>query len=402
MVRNIAGTERKRFFESRHLKHFNNKQFALGGTSTMKIFFLLFVTVHGLIHLLGTAKACGILEVKELTQPISKSAGYVWLVAAVLFLVAAVLFVLNAEFWWMVGLPAVILSQALIFLFWRDAKFGTIANGIIIIPLVISMAVALPGSYRALFRAEAERGIARFQPTAVVEEKDLARLPVPLQKYLRFTGTVGKPRVQNFHATFTGEFCRSQGGGWMDITAEQYNFYDAPTRAFLIRGSVSGVPIDGLHLYKDSSAVMQIRLASLFRVVDARGDTMARSETVTMFNDMCILAPAALLDTSIRWESVDSLTVKGTFTNAGNTVSALLYFNQEGQLTDFSSENRFMSADGVSYKKYRWTTPVRNYKDLDGRKVATEAEATWHLPEGDYVYGKFRLIDIQYNCGRPD
>ncbi len=362
----------------------------------MKIFFFLLIVLHGLIHLLGVAKASGIVEVKELTHPISKPAGVAWLVAALLLLTSALLFILGEGLWWIVGIPAVILSQTLIFQFWSDAKFGTIANVLILFPLTIAIANFLPGSYSRVFQEESNLGIARLLAPGPVTETDLAGLPFPVRKYLRYAGVVNKPRVQNFHAHLTGQMRREQG--WMDISAEQYNFYDERTRAFFIQGSVFGVPLDGLHLYKDTSAIMHIRLASLFRIVNAEGDTMTKSETVTMFNDMCLLAPATLIDTSIRWEPIDSLTAKATFTNAGRTISALLYFNREGALVDFRSDNRFMSEDGLTYTSYPWSTPVRNYRNFAGRNVATEADVIWHMPDGDYTYGKFKLTDIQYNC----
>jgi hypothetical protein len=184
----------------------------------------------------------------------------------------------------------------------------------------------------------------------------------------------------------------------MDFSSEQYNFFDDPTRLFLIESSLFGIPFNGLHLYAGRSATMQIKVASLFQVVDARGDTMTRSETVTLFNDMCIMAPATLIDTDITWEPIDSLVAKATFTNKGFAISALLYFNERGELVDFSSDDRFMSTDGITYKNYRWTTPMSNYREFDGRRIATQAELVWHTPQGKYVYGKFELAEIEYNC----
>jgi hypothetical protein len=364
----------------------------------MKALLFITVIVHGLIHLLGFAKGSGLFEVSELTQPISKRAGFIWLTAALLFVLAALLYLLDVDAWWMVAMPAVVLSQTLIFLWWHDAKFGTIANVAILVPLVVAIANFLPGSYMNIFRVEAERGISRLQKMDMVSENDLAKLPEPLQRYLRYAGVVNKPRVQNFRANYTGQISRTQQNGWMDIAADQYNFYDEPTRVFFIRSSVFGIPMDGLHLYKGSDAVMQIRVASLYGIVDAKGDTMTKSETVTMFNDMCIMAPATLIDSSIHWKLIDSLKVLGTFTNQGHSVSATLFFNERGELVDFSSDDRFMSSDGVTYKNYRWSTPIRNYKDFDGRKVATQADLIWHTPEGDYIYGKFELTSIEYNC----
>ena len=40
---------------------------------------------------------------------------------------------------------------------------------------------------------------------------------------------------------------------------------------------------------------MRVKLLGAIDMVDARGEVMDRSETVTLFNDMCILAPATLL-----------------------------------------------------------------------------------------------------------
>jgi len=364
----------------------------------MRIFFLVVIIIHGAIHFLGYIKARNPGMLTQLTQPVSRAAGFAWLAAGCLFIAGGLLYLGRLEYWWIVAGPAVLLSQTLIFLSWKDAKLGTIGTVVVLIPLIIAIADALPGSFCNIYKQEALRGIRRLGHPAIVSVDDIRKLPLPVQNYLRYTGTVGNPRVQNFRATFTGKFRRSMESGWMDFTSRQYDFFDRLTRLFFIESSVLGIPIDGLHRYKDSSATMQIKVASLEKVVDAKGDTMTKSETVTMFNDMCIMAPATLIDSSIRWETIDSLTARGTFTNAGYTISAVLSFNTQGELVDFSSDDRSMSADGVTYENYRWTTPLRDYKDFDGRKVATKADLIWHMPNGKYVYGKFHLVDIEYNC----
>ena len=68
---------------------------------------------------------------------------------------------------------------------------------------------------------------------------------------------------------------------------------------------------------------------------------MTQGETVTMFNDMCIMAPATLIDPAIDWEAVDAHTARARFTNAGHTIHAELSFNEAGELTNFVSDDRF-------------------------------------------------------------
>lgn len=101
----------------------------------LEFIFLSLVGIHGLIHLLGFAKAFELAEIKQLTQPISRSQGTLWLLAAVLFFAVIPVYLLGPEWWWAVALAAVIVSQALIFFDWQDARFGTVANAIVVFSL---------------------------------------------------------------------------------------------------------------------------------------------------------------------------------------------------------------------------------------------------------------------------
>ncbi|HEY6951193.1 MAG TPA: DUF6544 family protein [Bacteroidota bacterium] len=364
----------------------------------MRYFLFVVTTVHGLIHLLGFVKAFGLAEGSQLTHGISKTAGVMWLIAGFFYIVAAVLYILHVDSWWIPAVPALLISQTLIFMSWGDAKFGTIATVIILVAVVIAIADALPGSFHNLYTADVRKGLDRIGDMPLVTEDDIRQLPDPVRKYLRYTGAIGKPALRNFRARFAGQFRNGLEGRWMNFTSQQYNFFDVPTRLFFMEAHTFGVPLAGFHRYVDSSATMQIRAASLFTVVDARGPIMTKGETVTLFNDMCVMAPASLIDKAIRWEPVDSLNAKATFSNHGYTIAAILSFNSDGALTDFSSNDRSMSADGVTFTNYRWSTPMKNYIDVGGRKIASYGETIWHTPEGEFVYGKFHLADIEYNC----
>jgi hypothetical protein len=298
----------------------------------------------------------------------------------------------------MAGVPALAISQILIILSWGDAKFGTVANIIIALPLIIAAASSLPSGFANTYRKEVHKGLQRSSAMPLVREEDIRHLPEPVRRYLVYAGIVGKPRVQNVHAVFGGLMRTTLHGSWMDIASRQYDFFDEPTRVFFIESSMYGLPFDGLHLYTGPTATMQIRVASLFQVVDARGPEMNKGETVTLFNDMCLLAPASLIDAKISWEPVDSLTVRARFTNAGNTITALLFFDGAGELTDFSSEDRYQSTDGKTYVNYRWSTPVKEYKDFQGYRLASHGDAIWHTPGGDFAYAKFDLKELECNC----
>ena len=186
-------------------------------------------------------------------------------------------------------------------------------------------------------------------------------------------------------------------GRWMEIHAEQHEFFDDPARLFYIRSTLYGIPFEGLHLYIGPNATMRVRVASLLDVVDARGPEMNRGETVTMFNDMCVLAPGSLVDAKVVWEAIDECTVAGRFTNAGNTVRAELSFDRDGDLVGFVSNDRFQSSDGKTYRRFPWSTPVCDYRDFGGVRLPARGEAIWREPAGDFTYARFVLESIDYN-----
>ncbi|SMO89953.1 DUF6544 family protein [Fodinibius sediminis] len=362
-----------------------------------KIIFSLIIFIHGLIHFLGFVKAFNLAQVDQLTQEISKPVGLLWLLSSILFLLVLLFYLNQNGLWWKVGAITVTLSQILIILSWGDTKFGTIANIIIIVPIIIAIVGQLPSSYQNQFKTEVEKRLNQDTDEVFMSEKDIAHLPLPVQKYLRYTGAIGKKKIHNFRAVFQGQFKPSPGSGYLDVTAIQYNFFDQPSRIFFMDSSMYGIPIEGLHMYIGSTASMQIKMASLIEVVNARGPEMNKSETVTLFNDMCFLAPATLIDKNIQWQGIDSTTVNATYTNQGNTIKATLFFNENGELINFSSQDRSESADGKSFTNYKWTTPLSDYQDFDGRKLASHGEAVWHKPEGEYTYTKLHLVQINYN-----
>ncbi len=364
----------------------------------MRWLFLALIAVHGLIHFIGVAKGFGWAEVPQLTQPISKDGGVVWLAAALAVLAAAVLFLGAPRVWWVAGVGAVLLSQLAISTSWADARFGTIANVLILMGVVYGFASEGPLGFRATYRREVEGRLAAPVVEPTMTETDLALLPGPVQRYLRVAGVVGQPRVHHFRARWRGRIRAGPADPWMPFTAEQYNFMDEPSRFFLMDARKAGLPVDVFHQFREHSARMRVRLLSLIPIVDARGPEMDRAETVTLFNDLCLLAPSALIDPSIHWDSIDGHTVRAHYTIGANTISAVLRFNEGGELADFVSDDRMaMSSEGKQFTRQRWSTPITGYQSFGPRTVMSHGEGHWHAPEGEFSYIDLELVDLEIN-----
>ncbi len=231
----------------------------------------------------------------------------------------------------------------------------------------------------------------------ILAESDIAHLPAPVKKYLAYTGVIGKNKPQNVHIEFDAQMIKKPGASPMQATSEQYNFFGNPARLFFMKASMFLVPFRVLHEYKDQKATFVVRVASLFNAVDLAGEELTTTETVTLLNDMCLFAPGSLVDKRLSWNEIDSLSAQVTIENGLYKVSAVLYFNEKGELVNFVSEDRSALQDDGSMRKARWSTPVRDYREIDGRKIPTYGQTIWNYTEGDFTYGIFTLKNILYN-----
>jgi hypothetical protein len=185
----------------------------------------------------------------------------------------------------------------------------------------------------------------------------------------------------------------------MPATATQYEFFDPPARLFFMNATRAGIPMDVWHRYVERDATFQVRIASLFPVINQRGPVLTSAETVTMMNDIVVFAPAAALDLPFTWETSGTHTLRAHFSNAGNAVSATLTFDGAGDLVGFVSDDRWQAAP-PSPLNVPWSTPISNYHAVDGIRVGGHGDANWISPTGEWTYGRFDIRALAYNVER--
>lgn len=118
-----------------------------------------------------------------------------------------------------------------------------------------------------------------------------------------------------------------------------------------------------------------------------------------MLNDICLMAPGALIDERITWKTLNDSTVLATFFVDPHRVSAELHFDPQGKLINFVSYDRTEVGDMV---RYPFHTPIHAYTKFDQFNLVSQGDGTWIYPEGAFTYGKFNLKSIAYNLQKID
>ncbi len=362
---------------------------------------LLLLTFHALIHLLGFVKYFGLAPVSQLTGRTMISVpsraypvyGIAWLLATLLLLAGGVGMMLRQEWWPLLAGIGVLVSQLLVIVAWPDAKYGTIANLIILL-------AALPSAAEVRFDRAARNDMealvrsARPQPTAVITAESIALLPPPVQRWLNASGVVGSRPVTSVRLTQRGEMRQRPDADWVPAVAEQVFRVEPP--GFVWRTSMQMMPVVtvlGEDTYSDGHGRMKISAFGLLTMVDASGAQMDQGTLLRFLAEICWF-PTAALSPSIRWEAVDSASARATLTDGGNSVTGVFRFDASGDLTGFEADRYMDRPEGATLE--RWVITMEESKNLGGFRIPVRSSVTWRLKEGDNTWFRLELTSIEY------
>lgn len=237
------------------------------------------------------------------------------------------------------------------------------------------------------------------QPPAaatLVTEEMLAPLPAPMQRYLHYSGVVGKPMIHTVRLKQAGRFRTGVDQPWMDFTAEQYYTVDKPGFVWATVMRVRGLPLMiGRDRYQDATGNMLITLGSVIKVVDSSGPNMDQGTMLRYLNEM-MWFPTAFLNDYVSYTPVNHNTVVVTYTDQGKSVSATLTIDEEGKLTNSVAERYYSAGDTF----YRWKTPLADHGEIAGLRLPQAGQGVWELPEGDFTYIDPKLTGLEFNVAQ--
>lgn len=362
----------------------------------LRVLFILLLLLHGVIHLMGFVKAFGYAEMNELTLPIGKNWGLVWLLGAALFILGALFFILKKETWFAWALMGILVSQLLVFVFWADARFGTLAN-----VMVLLVAVTAWGQWRFNRTASAElKNLLQtaVTDTATVTEAKIALLPLPVQQWLRQSGVVGKTIADKVRLTQSGTMRTTPTGKWMPFEAQQW--FAAIQPAFFWQTEVTMMPgifLVGRDKYENGKGHMLIKALSLFTVANAKGPETDQG-TLLRYLGETVWFPSAAISNYIHWEEAGSNAAKATMTYGGLTASAIFRFSDDGKFLAYEAKRYYNRKNGATLEDWNIEADPTSYKTFQpGITIPTRLSVTWKLEEGNFTWLKLEITKIQYN-----
>jgi hypothetical protein len=229
----------------------------------------------------------------------------------------------------------------------------------------------------------------------LVSESMLADLPEPVQRYMHFSGVIGKPWINTVLLKYIGRFRQGIDRPWMPMTVKQSYTISPPSFVWDARFKTLGLPLlRARDEYRSGHGHMFAKLAGLFTVFDIRGEQLDQGTMIRYLSEM-IWFPTAFLGENITWQAVDDQSADVHFDDAGKSVSGRLYVDGDGRPTNFTAL-RYKEIDGY-FSLDPWSTPITGYGKLADLNLPTQGQAVWNLETGDLMYADLQIEEIIYN-----
>lgn len=229
----------------------------------------------------------------------------------------------------------------------------------------------------------------------VVTEDMLEPLPEPVQRYMRWTGVVGKPWIRTAHIRQEGVFRLAADKPWMPMRAEQVFTVDPPGFVWHARFKMFGLPLFSANdSYRDGQGHMFGKAAGLFTLFDDSSEQLTLG-TLTRYLSEMIWFPIAYLGDNITWTAVDDRSADVTLTDHGRTAGGRMFIDELGRPVSF--ETMRYKEDKGEYTLLPWHTPSTDWGYSGGLNLPLRGEVYWLMPEGKLTYGDFKIAAVEYN-----
>jgi hypothetical protein len=362
----------------------------------MKIILIVLTILHGIIHSLGFVKAFNLSDIKELTLSIPKFAGLIWLITSILFVVAGISYAFNNKYWWLIAFIGVILSQILIFYFWKDSKFGIIPNIIILIASVVGYANY---NFHQMVDSEIQTMLSKvdYSKNFTVSENNISHLPNAIKKWITASGIIGGPFINTVKLRQIALMkMKPEQEDWYEAEAVQYFTTERPAFIWEVKMKMMSIlQIVGRDKLMSGKGEMLIKLLGLIPVVDTKDNYKLNTGTIQRYLGEIVWFPSAALNENITWEAIDDTTAKATLTLNGTSGTGTFYFDNNGLFKRYSAERYFGGEEDSKLEE--WVITVQENKEFKGVLLPNKMKATWKLDSGDWDWLNIEITEILYN-----
>lgn len=211
-------------------------------------------------------------------------------------------------------------------------------------------------------------------------------LPQCVQKFYSYTGLIAEAGSKHVSFDFkNANFVNIEMDKTLKIDYSEHIFADVPARFAFIDSSLFGIPFQGFDSFIDGKGGMRGVVAKSITLFNQRGKDMDKGTLVTWLSEI-IFMPSQLLNGEIVIKEVDKNTVSVSITYATYTVGGVYKFKDNGELFEFTTDDRAMCYTDGRIEYRRWAALFEEYTQKGKLLLPNRIKVEWKLDNKDLIY----------------
>jgi len=352
----------------------------------MKTVLVVLFFLHGLIHLIGLFQQSNV----RVTNP-----ALIWLVPCLLFFSSGIMIAMGRPNWWMIAIPAIIVSQVLITMNWHSAKWGTLLNIVLAGASIVSSG---QWNFDRHFHSDAKALLAAGtgKENNIITPEMVQALPTPVSNWLSRAGVIGKEMVHTVRLKQHGFMRLNDGNGqWTEMFAEQYFNVDEPSFIWKVQMNMMRfLPVSGRDEFINGHGSMQIKLLSLVNIVNDADEKIDQGSLQRWLAEISWFPQAALMP-YVHWESINAHAARARLNWKGVKAVVDFYFDGNDRVITCLADRYKGGGNNALLEK--WVIVCNTHRQINGITIPTRAEVSWKLKTGDFNWCNLEITSIEYN-----
>ncbi|MBI3669682.1 MAG: hypothetical protein HY237_07885 [Acidobacteria bacterium] len=216
-----------------------------------------------------------------------------------------------------------------------------------------------------------------------------------LERLRRFAMPDGPVSCKGTWLRQVGEMRLAPNRPWRPFEAEQR--FNASAVDFRWEARVRLAPYvraNVIDAFEEGRGILAVRWLGIVPVAGFRGAAVDKGEAMRGLAEQPWRPFPFAEAPCLTWAATLAGTLRATFDDSKTRTSVEFDMDAEGRVLGARAPDRPRTV-GKAVVETPWSGTFGEYRRFGGRCVPTQAEVTWHLPEGPFTYWRCRLTEFQ-------
>ena len=279
---------------------------------------------------------------------------------------------------------------------------------VIVIVMIISSFIVMNQLFYNKFRRHASHVIleAGQQGSSLITEEDMDILPIPVARYIRFSGLIGLKKISSMRVFHSGSFKPGVNKKFMPVKGEYSLTTKRPSFSWFGKiAMMPGLTVSAFDSYYNGQGRMTVKILGTFKIVDVASKDIGLSAFGRCVAEMTLVPSFFMDNEKVKWLSTDSTKAECQITDLDLITNAQLHFNKNGSL-DKIVVDRYYDHDNGETTLEKFTAKAQDIKDFCGLKLGSVVDGSRILTFFKYIPGRgslhHLLLLLQNSFLRPN